>query len=326
MRRREFITLLGGATAAWPFAAHAEQSAATRRIGVLMNRPANDSDQQANDAAFRKRLQELGWAVGRNLQIDYRWEIGVDHLKSGAAELVHLAPDAILAANPPTLSALQQATNAIPIVFALVADPVLSGYVSSLSHPGGNITGFTNFEYTIAGKWLELLKDVAPGVTNIAIVVDPDNVTGVGYVRVLEAAAQPQGLQLISAPVRNSTDIEQAIDGVARRANSGMIVLPNAVTALNREMIVALAERHNLPAVYPYRYFSGGLLSYGVDAADVFAQAASYIDRILKGEKPGDLPVQAPNKFDLVINLKTAKTLGLTVPPTLLAIADEVIE
>jgi putative ABC transport system substrate-binding protein len=329
VRRREFITLLGGAAVAWPLAARAQQRERVRRVGVLMGMTADDPESQVRLAAFAQGLQQLGWSVGQNLQIDYRWGGGnAELMRKNATELIALAPDIILAHSSTALTPLLQATRTIPIVFTTVADPVGAGYVDSLARPGGNVTGFSNFEYTIGGKWLELLKEIAPRVTRVAVFRESAIAAGPGQFGAIQAAAPAIGVEVLPIDVRNADEIERAVTPFAQSSNNGLIVTASPGSALHRDLIITLAARHKLPAVYPYRYVvaAGGLLSYGPDFADQFRRAASYIDRILKGEKPADLPVQAPTKYELVINLKTAKALGLEVPPTLLARADEVIE
>jgi ABC-type uncharacterized transport system substrate-binding protein len=328
MRRRTFITLLGGA-AAWPLAARAQQPDRVRRIGVLMNIAADDPDSPIRLAALLQGLQQLGWTVGQNIQIDYRWGGGsAELMRKYAVELVALAPDVILAHSSAAVAPLLEATRTVPIVFAVVADPVGAGYVESLARPGGNATGFTNFEYTIAGKWLELLKDVAPGVTRAAVLRESAIAAGPAQFGAIRAVAQSLGVEVRPVEVRDSGEIERAITAFARGSNDGLIVTGSPAAIVHRALIVALAARHRLPAVYNTRIFvtSGGLISYGADNIDPFRRAASYIDRILKGEKPADLPVQAPTKLELVINLKTAKALGLNIPDSVLARADEVIE
>ena len=327
--RREFISLLSGA-AAWPLAARAQQPPERmRRIGVLIGSVETDLESQARVAAFERGLQTLGWIAGRNVHLDYRFGSADSELiQKYAAELVGMMPDVILANSPQVLRALSQRTSTIPIVFALIVDPVGEGFIKSLAQPGGNITGFTSFEYPLSGKWLELLKEIAPSVRQVLAINHSENVTGAGYLRALEGAGSATGVKLIAAQVRDAAEIEQAIATMARQSNGGLIMLPSALAQVNREMITKVTAQHRLPAVYPFRYFvaTGGLMSYGVDTVDVFLRSASYIDRILKGEKPAALAVQQPTKFELTINLKTAKALGLTVPPTLLARADEVIE
>ena len=328
MKRRQFITILGGA-AAWPLAARAQQSERMRRIGVLMNLAADDPEAQVRLAAFHQGLQELGWTVGRNLRIDTRWGAGdADRYRRYSTELVALAPDVILAASGAIVPWLLQATRSVPIVFAQVPDPVGAGFVESLAHPGGNITGFTNFEFSIGGKLLELLKEIAPRVTRAAVLRDAADPAGVGQWGAIQTAAPSLGLELRVVDVRDAGEIERSITAFARGSNGGMIVTGSAPTAIHRDLIITLAARHRLPSVYAYRYHatSGGLISYGPETIDQYRRAASYVDRIFRGEKPADLPVQAPTKYELVINLKTAKALGLDVPASLLARADEVIE
>jgi len=329
MKRREFITLLGGAAAAWPLAAWAQQGERVRRVGVLLGFAENDSEPRAWVAAFEEGLQKLGWSQGRNLRIDYRWA-GNDEarLRSYAAELVGAAPDVIFSATGLALVALNRETRSLPIVFVQVSDPVKLGFVENLARPGGNITGFTTYEYSIGGKWLELLKDTAPGATRVAIIFDPRNPTQTPYVQGIEASTPSFGLQLTQAPVRDAAEVESAINAFAQQPNGALIVVPNIVTLNHRGLIIALAARHRLPTVYPYRIFTtaGGFISYGIDLADIYRRAASYIDLILKGAKPAELPVQLSAKFELVVNLKTAKTLGLTIPEPFLQHADEVIE
>jgi putative tryptophan/tyrosine transport system substrate-binding protein len=327
-RRRDFITLLGGA-AAWPLAARGHQPERMRRIGVLIGAIETDPESQARIAAFKEGLQALGWTDGRNVHIDYRFaSADLDLTHKYAAELVGLAPEVILANSPLVLRALRQQTSTIPIVFALVVDPVGEGFIKSLAQPGGNITGFTSFEYPLSGKWLEVLKEIAPSIRRIGAINQAENVTGAGYLRALESAALTMGVQLIAAHVRDAAEIEGAITAMASQSNGGLIILPSPLALVNREMIVKLAAKHRLPAVYPFRYFvsSGGLMSYGADTVEIFRRSALYVDRILKGEKPAALPVQQPTKFELVLNLKAAKALGLDVPWFLQQRADEVIE
>jgi putative ABC transport system substrate-binding protein len=329
MKRREFIALLGGAAATWPLAARAQQAERMRRIGVHMNWAADDSEAKAYFAAFLQGLQQLGWTEGRNIRIDIRWGTAADieRQRKDAAELVALAPDAILATTTSSTAALQRATRTVPIVFAMVIDPVGTGFVESLARPGGNTTGFMQFEYSLAGKWLELLKQIAPGVTRAAVFRDPANPSGIGQFAVIQAVAPPLGIEVVPVNVREVAEIERAVAAFARSPNGGLVATGGQVTA-HRELIFQLAAKHRLPAVYPYRYYvsGGGLISYGPNLPGLFRQAAGYVDRILKGEKPADLPVQAPTKYELVINLKTAKALGLEVPAMVLARADEVIE
>jgi putative ABC transport system substrate-binding protein len=328
MRRRQFITLLG-ATAAWPLAARAQQSDRIRRIGVLMSVAAEDPEGPARTAAFAHGLQQLGWSVGGNMRIDYRWGAGDgDRIRRYAAELIALAPDVILATGSATLGPLLQATRTVPIVFVHVPDPVGAGFVDSLPRPGGNATGFTLFEYVTSGKWLELLKEIAPRTTRAAVIRDPAIPSGIGQWGAIQTAAPSVGVEISPVNVRDVGEIERAVTAFAHSSNGGIIVTGSALTQVHRDLIVRLAARHKLPAVYFERFFvtGGGLVSYGADMVDQFRRAAGYVDRILKGEKPADMPVQAPTKYELVINLKTAKALGLDVPPTLLARADEVIE
>ena len=327
MKRREFITLLGGA-AAWPLAARAQQPDRMRRIGVFMNLASDDAEGQARNAAFLQGLQEAGWAVGRNVRIEYRWGAGDPELfRRYAAELVALAPDVILASGA-SMYALQQVTREVPIVFVQVPDPVGAGIVLSMARPGRNATGFTPFEYGVSAKWLELLKEIAPRVTRAAVVRDPAIPTGTGQLGAIQSVAPSFGVELSPVDVRDVREIEGTVAAFARGSNGGLIVTASALAVVHREVIITLATRYKLPAVFFLRSFvtDGGLISYGPDSMDQFRRAAGYVDRILKGEKPADLPVQAPTKYELVINLKTAKALGLTVPPTLLARADEVIE
>jgi putative ABC transport system substrate-binding protein len=328
MRRREFITLLGGA-AAWPVAAQAQQPERMRRIGVLLPAPVDDPDYQAWVGAFVLALQELGWIVGRNVRTDIRWATtNVAGIRKHAAELAALAPDVILAPGTSTVGPLMQATRTVPIVFPIIADPVAGGFVDSLARPGGNATGFMLFEYSISGKWLELLTQIAPGVTRVAVFGDPDTPTGPAQFGVIQAVAQSLRVEVSSFNKRDASEIERAITAFARTPNGGLIVTAGGPALINRDLIITLAARHKLPVVYFDRAFvtAGGLLSYGPDRTDLYRRAAGYVDRILKGEKPADLPVQAPTKYETVINLKTANALGLTVPPTLLTTADEVIE
>jgi len=328
MRRREFIVTLGG-VAAWPFAARAQQREHVRRIGVLMNLASDDAEEQARLAAFHQGLQQLGWTVGGNVQIDYRWGAGnADRIRTFAAELVALAPDVILSAGSPSVAAFQQVTRTVPVVFVGVVDPVSSGFVDSLAQPGGNITGFALYEYSIGGKWLELLKEIAPAMKRAAVIRDAALTAGGGQLGVIQALAPSLGAEVIPINVRDAGEIERAITAFARSPNGGLIVTGSTLAGVHRNLIVTLAARDKLPAVYFARYFvvDGGLISYGPRFVEQYRDAASYVDRILKGEKPADLPVQAPTKYELVINLKTAKALGLEVPPTLLARADEVIE
>ena len=327
MKRRKFITLLGGA-AAWPLTARAQQPNRMRRIGVFMNLASDDAEGQARNAAFLQGLQEAGWAVGRNVRIEYRWGAGDPELfRRYAAELVALAPDVILASGA-SMYALQQVTREVPIVFVQVPDPVGAGIVLSMARPGRNATGFTPFEYGVSAKWLELLKEIAPRVTRAAVVRDPAIPTGTGQLGAIQSVAPSFGVDLSPVDVRDVREIEGTVAAFARGSNGGLIVTASALAVVHREVIITLATRYKLPAVFFLRSFvtDGGLISYGPDSMDQFRRAAGYVDRILKGEKPADLPVQAPTKYELVINLKTARALGLDVPPTLLARADEVIE
>jgi ABC-type uncharacterized transport system substrate-binding protein len=327
MNRREFITLLGGA-AAWPLAARAQQPERMRRVGVLMPFVAGDPEAQLRSTVFAQSLQQLGWTVGRNLQIDYRFPGGeADRIRQYAAELVALAPDVILIVGSIAVAPMQQATRTIPIVFSGTADPVGAGIVQSLARPGGNATGFTNFEYSTSGKWVELLKQIAPNVTRAAVLRDPTAAAGIGQFAAIQGVAQSLGVELTPVTVRDTAELERSMAAFARFANGGMIVTAGG-TAFRRDIIIRLASRHKLPAVYPYRYYAkdGGLITYGPDTLDPVRRATEYVDRILKGEKPADLPVQAPTKYELVINLKTAKALGLEIPSSVLARADEVIE
>jgi ABC-type uncharacterized transport system substrate-binding protein len=328
MNRREFITLLGGA-AAWPLAARAQQGERMRRIGVLQSTAVDDPQDLIRLAAFAQSLQELGWTIGRNLRIDHRWGAGdPDDARKNAVELAALSPDIIVASGTFALAAAQQTTRNVPIVFVNIVDPVSAGFVESLSRPGGNTTGFLMFEYATGGKWVELLKQIAPGVTRVAVLRDISTASGSGQLGAIQSAAAQLGMEFRPVGVRDPGEIERGISDFARGSNSGLIVAASPQARVHHELIIGLARRHQLPASYPIRIFTdaGGLISYGPDTIDPFRRAASYVDRILKGEKAADLPVQAPTKYELVINLKTAKALGLEVPPTLLARADEVIE
>jgi putative ABC transport system substrate-binding protein len=327
MRRREFITLIGGA-ATWPLAASAQQ-AVMPLIGVLMNRAADDPEGQARFASFQKGLQDAGWEVGRNVRVEIRW--GADDVeleRKYAAELIALSPDIVLAGGTLGVTAVQIASRTVPIVFAAVTDPVGAGFVDSLSRPGGQVTGFMIYEYSLSTKWLELLKQIAPSVTRVAVLRDAVNPAGIAMFGVIQAAAQSFGLQVSPIGTQNADEVGRAIGAFAGSPNGGLIVTPSASATIHRNLIVTLAARFKLPAVYTFRYIvaDGGLLSYGPDLVDQFRLAAGYVDRILKGAKPADLPVQAPTKYELVLNLKTAKTLDLIVPQTVLARADEVIE
>ena len=328
IRRREFITLLGVA-AAWPIAARAQQGGRMRRVGVLQATAENDQETQARTKAFRQGLAALGWTEGRDILIDYRYATGdAARIKAYAAEMVSAGPDLILANSTPVVAALRQGTPP-PIVFVQVTDPIGQGFVASLARPGGDITGFTSFEPAMGTKWLAMLKEIAPGLARVALMFNPDTASFARlFWQPVEDAAPSFDVKPIQAPFRDAGEIEHAIEALARDANGGLMVLPDISATNHRDLIIALAARHRLPAVYPFRYFAanGGLMSYGINVADVYRRAASYVDRILKGEKPSALPVQAPTKYELIINLKTAKTLGLDVPDKLLATADEVIE
>ena len=332
MRRREFITLFGGmaATNLRPLAARAQQPERIRRIGLLVAGAADDPEHQARTGAFLQGLEQLGWIDGRNVRIDFRWATtNADLLRKHAAELAALAPDVILAATGTTTTApLLEATRTVPIVFVLVIDPVGAGFVASLARPGGNATGFLMFEYGLSGKWLELLKQIAPGVTRVAALRDPTIASGIGQFGAIQSAAPSLGLEVSPVNVREASEIERDITAFARSPNGGLIVTAAPRTVLYRDLIIMLAARHRLPAVYTSRNWvtAGGLICYGPDILDQYRRSAAYVDRVLKGENPADLPVQAPNKFELLINLKTAKALGLTLAPSLLARADEVIE
>jgi putative ABC transport system substrate-binding protein len=330
IRRRNLLTLLGGAAAAWPVGAWGQQPQRMRRIGVFMNLAADDPTSQVRIAAFLQRLGELGWTVGRNVRIDVRWGGGdpAERLRAHAAELVALKPDVIMAVASPVVMAIQQADNTAPIVFVGLIDPVATGLVASLARPGGNATGFTQFEYALSGKWLELLKQIAPRVTRVAVLRDPTVAAGIGQFASIQAVASTLGVELTPVGLARAKDIEQSLGAFARQPSGGMIVTGSTLAFLHRDLIIRLAASHRLPAVYPYRPFAdgGGLLAYGTDPVDEYRSAADYVDRVLKGEKPADLAVQAPMKYELVLNLKTARALGLTVPATLLARADEVIE
>src|SRR5262245_34410924 len=331
MRRREFITFLGGATVTWSVAARAQQIEKVRRIGVLMAHTENDPEFKDYLDAFRQGLQKLGWIEGRNIQIDTRWGALADAeaRQRSARELVALRPDIILTQNTPPTASMLQETRSIPVIFVIVADPVGSGFASSLARPGGNATGFTIMEPTITGKWLELLKEIAPSVNRAAFMFNPATAPYVKiYLNTFKAAAASYGVEMILAPVPEKADLDTVIATQAREPNGGVVVIPDGFLNVHRAEIISLAARHRLPIVYPWRFFpeQGGLLSYGSEMRDEFRLAASYVDRILKGEKPADMPVQAPTKYELVINLKAAKALGLTVPPSLLSRADQLID
>jgi putative tryptophan/tyrosine transport system substrate-binding protein len=329
MRRREFITLFGGATVTWSLPARAQQADRVRRIGVLMNKAIGDDEARDEVAAFEGALQERGWKLGGTLQINYRWGAGSSDLyRTYAAELLAASPDLLLAAGGTVVGALQRVTHDVPIVFVETTDPVDRGLVASLSRPGGNTTGFIQFEFGISGKWLELLKEIVPQITRVAVIRDPGQFSGVGEVAAIQTIGSSVGVNVSAIDARDVAGIDRAITEFARQPNGGIIVTPSGASIKNRDAIVALVNKHRLPAVYAYRYYltSGGLIAYGPDTNDQYRRAAGYVDRILRGEMPGDLPVQAPTKYALIINLKTANALGITVPQTLLARADEVIE
>jgi putative tryptophan/tyrosine transport system substrate-binding protein len=328
MKRREFITLIGGAAAAWPLAVPA-QTKQMRRIGVLMGLTAGDPEAQSRVVAFESSLRDMGWVKGRNLSIEYRWAGDGNLLRDHAAELLAMAPDLIFANSTPVTVALREQSQAVPIVFTQVVDPVGQRLVSNLARPGGNLTGFTSFEFSIGTKWLEALKQTAPRVTRVALVFNPQSAPYADlFLCPVEAAAPSFSVTPIAAAVRDTADVDRVFDALVHEPNGGLMVLPDISMTNYREAIVALAARHRVPAIYPFRFFatSGGLMSYGTDVVEIFRRAAGYVDRILKGTSPGELPIQAPNKYELVINLKTAKALGLELPPTLVARADEVIE
>jgi putative tryptophan/tyrosine transport system substrate-binding protein len=329
MKRREFLSYVGSVAVAWPLAPQAQSQERVRRIGVLMNQAADDPETQARSAAFRRGLQQLGWIEGRNVRLDIRaGAADPDNARKMAAELVALSPDVIVASAVVSLTPLLQITRAIPIVFVVMPDPVGAGFVDSLAEPGGNVTGILLLEYNLSGKWLELLKEVAPRVMRAAVLRDPAISAGIGQFAVIQAVAPSLGVDVRPVNVSDPAEIERAVTAFARTANSGLIVTASALAVVHRDLIATLAARYKLPSVSAFRSFvaAGGLVSYGVNLSDQYRQAAGYVDRILKGDKPADLPVQAPTKYELVINLKTAKALGLTVPPSLLARADEVIE
>jgi putative ABC transport system substrate-binding protein len=326
--RRKFLATLGGAVAAWPLAARAQQPGGMRRVGALLMLAESDLEVQSWIRELVQRLQELGWTNGRNVQVDFRFSDADERTSMLAAELIELRPDVVLASGALAATALRQQTLSIPIVFVHVVDPVSAGFVTNLARPEGNITGFTNFEFSVGGKWLQLLKECAPSVDRIAVVFDPANPTWAAYLRTIEAAAPSFGVRLIPAGVRDAAEITQRVATFARDPNGALVVLPSPVTIRHRETIIVAAARHRLPTIYPYRFFTvdGGLMSYASDVLDSYRRAASYVDRILRGAKVTELPVQQPIKYELTINVKTAKTLGLTVPDTVLARADEVIE
>jgi putative ABC transport system substrate-binding protein len=328
MRRREFIALLGGMATAWPLAARA-QSERVRRIGALMGQAEDDPDRGVRVAAFAQGLQQLGWTIGSNVRIDYRWATSDVERSRYAAELVALKPDVLFATSGATVGALQQTTRTVPIVFVTVIDPVGGGWVASLAHPGGNATGFASHDFSLSGKWLELLKEIAPRVTRVAVIRDPSVPAGSGGFAAIQIVAPSVGIELTPVSVRDAGEIERGITAFARSPNGGLIMVgPPSSVALHRDLIIRLAAQHRLAAVYSSRFYvaNGGLIAYAPDPVDQFRRAAAYIDRILKGEKPADLPVQNPTKYELVINLKTAKAFGLELPATVLARADEVIE
>jgi putative ABC transport system substrate-binding protein len=327
MQRRQFISLIGGVVGL-PLLANA-QSNRTRKIGILMPFPKDSSEGQARVVVLLQELRQLGWTVGNNLNVEYRWDSGdADFSRKAAAELVALSPDVILGTATPAVTALQQASSTVPVVFAMVADPVSLGFVASQSRPGGNLTGFTILDYAIGAKWLELLKEFAPHVTRVGIVRDPTVTSNIGQYAAIQSVAGSFGVELVPLGGRDAKDVEQTISEFAHRPNCGLISVASPLTANHSRLIISLAARHRMPAIYPLRFFvaAGGLMAYGADPNDIYRRAAGYIDRILKGEKPTDLPVQAPTKFALTINLKTAKSLGLAVPPMMLARANEVIE
>jgi putative ABC transport system substrate-binding protein len=331
MRRREFLTLLGGTAIGTPFAANAQTLDRVKRIGVLSPFAESDADTQAHLALFRSELARLGWTDGREVQIEYRWGAGdPNRIRSSAKELIKLQPDVLLARSTPVTKALLHENPTIPVVFVVVSDPVGDGLVASVARPGGIVTGFTNVEASLGGKWLGLLRDLAPGVSRVAVMFNPKTSPGGGsyYWRLIQDAATSTTIKTVETPVQDAADIRRAIQAFAQEPKGGMVVLPDVLTTGQRELIIKLTAQYKLPAIYAYRYIvtQGGLASYGVDVADLYRRAAGYVDRIIRGDKAGDLPVQAPIKFELAINLRAAKALGLTIPPTLLAIADDVIE
>jgi putative ABC transport system substrate-binding protein len=329
MRRRDFIKVIAGSATAWPLAARAEQGERMRRVGVLYPLPANDPQAQTRNAAFLQELQQLGWIVGHNVQIDYRWSGGnEDDTRKYAAELVALAPDVIFTSGSAGVGPLRRATHTVPIVFALIVDPVGSGYVDSMARPGGNATGFASFDYSIGAKWLELLKEIAPSVTRAAVVRDPAITAGIGMWGAIQSVSPSVAIEVSPINVGDADEIGRALTAFAGSPNGGLILTGSSLAVAHRDLIIALAARYRLPAVYYDSYFvaAGGLISYGSDNVEQYRLAASYVDRILKGEKPSDLPVQAPTRYELVINLKTAKGLGLSVPQSILARADKIIE
>jgi putative ABC transport system substrate-binding protein len=329
MRRREFIAFVGGA-AAIPLSAHAQQPERTRRIGVFMATAENDPETKPRLSGFRQELEKLGWSEGHNVEFDTRFAAApnVDQARAFAKELIALQPEVILAQSTPITAAFQQETRAVPIVFVFVNDPIGSGFIANLARPGGNITGLTLFEASAAGKWLAMLKEIAPNLARAGLLFNPKTTSFADYVRDTEAMATSLGMELMPGPIENAADVRRTIESFSQLPNCGVVIPPDATTVVHRNLIIELANQHRLPAVFPFRLFvvSGGLMSYGINFVDVFRQAASYVDRILRGEQPADLPVQAPTKYETVLNLKTARTLGLTVPSTLLVRADEVIE
>jgi putative tryptophan/tyrosine transport system substrate-binding protein len=330
IRRREFIVTFGGMAAAWPLASYAQQPERMRRIGVLNGLVETDAEVQSWDAAFRKRLDELGWVEGRNIHMDYRWgAASVERMHLFATELTRLNPDVLFTATTPATAAMQQETHTIPIVFAAVSDPVGSGFIASLASPGGNITGFVNLEASLSGKWLELMREIAPQVSRVAFMFNPNTAPYARYyLDTFRSAASALAVEAIEAPIRNSAEIEAFMTKLGHEAGAALVVMSDTFTSTYREPIISLADRYRLPTIYPFRYFvtDGGLMSYGIVVAEMFRGAASYVDRILRGAKPNELPVQLPTRFELIINLKAAKALGLAIPPALLARADEVIE
>jgi putative tryptophan/tyrosine transport system substrate-binding protein len=326
--RRGFIVALGGAVA-WPFALCAQQPGRMRRVGVLSNLPADDPEASARATAFEQQLEQFGWTVGSNVRIDYRWgAVDADRSRRYATELAALAPDIILAISTPAVAALKHAMPDVPMVFVNVVDPVSAGFVESLANPGGNATGFIAFEYVLSAKWLELLKDIAPQLKRVAVLREAEIASGIGQLAVIQATAPLYGVEVRPVDVRDVDEIERAVTAFARSSNGGLIVTASPLTTLHRKLIIALAARHRLPAIYglPFQASSGGLIAYGPDSIDPIRRAAGYVDRILKGEKPADLPVQAPTKYKLIINLKTARALSIDIPDKLLALADEIIE
>ncbi|MGB6585446.1 MAG: ABC transporter substrate-binding protein [Pseudolabrys sp.] len=329
MRRREFIGLVGGAAATWPLMANGQQSTGIKRVGVLMGTAEGDPDQQAMVSVFSRALADLGWNEGKNIHIEYRWAAGdTARLPALAAELARLTPDAIFAQGTPATTALRQAAPTTPVVFVNVSDPVRTGLVSSLAHPGGNITGFTNYELSMGSKWLEILKQISPGIERVAVIYNPDNPVMSGNLHSIDVAGPKLGVQVVAKPGRKPEDFERAIGAWASEAKGGLLVLLDFLTLAHRDLIIALAARYRLPAGYSLRVFAvdGGLFAYGVDAKDLFRRGAAYVSEILKGARPADLPVQQPTKYELIINRKTANALGFSIPQTLLATADEVIE